>query len=141
MALGLAIVLAFWALPFFNRLADTEIKTSLYFTPKLFIVLIGFALFLGGLAGLYPAFYLSGVRLVKNFKRGNAREGGLFSLRKTLVVFQFSLSIILIVAMMVSWQQLHFMENQVLGFDKEQVLAIPLRTQKQSFAAQGLIRE
>jgi len=77
---------------------------------------------------------------VKVFKQGRGGRGGL-SLRKTLVVFQFTLSAILIVATIVCWQQLHFMQTRDLGFDQEQVVAIPLRTQKQSALSQVLKQE
>lgn len=134
MALALAIGLVILCLPAFNQVAATQISLSGYFSWKLLFVLSGLVVLLGTVAGIYPAFYLSGLRLVKVFKNSGGRKGSLLPLRKVLVVFQFTLSVILIVATMVTGRQLHYMQTQDLGFDKEQVVAIPMYTQTQSLA-------
>ncbi|HEY4335626.1 MAG TPA: ABC transporter permease, partial [Puia sp.] len=140
LALLLAIGIAIAILPLFNLLAGTQISAGAYLTGPVVLLIIGFAAVLGIFAGLYPAIYLSGVQLVKVFKQGRGAPGG-FSLRKILVVFQFTLSAVLIVATIVCWQQLHFMQTRDLGFDQEQVVAIPLRTLKQSSLSQTLKQE
>jgi putative ABC transport system permease protein len=66
------------------------------------------------------------------FKNTTEKKGSLFSLRKALVVFQFALSIILIIATIIALQQLQYMQSQNLGFEKEQVVAIPLRDQSET---------
>jgi putative ABC transport system permease protein len=140
LALLLAIGIAIIILPLFNQLAGTQIAAGTYLTAPVVLLIAGFVVVLGVIAGLYPAIYLSGVQLVKVFKQGRGARGGL-SLRKVLVVFQFTLSAMLIVATIVCWQQLHFMQTRDLGFDQEQVVAVPLRTAKQSFASQLLKQE
>jgi putative ABC transport system permease protein len=138
MALTGAIGIALFCLPVFNRLAGTQISLGAYFSWGLFGLLIASVVILGIVAGLYPAFYLSNVRLANLFKKSPDKGGGLLSLRKALVVFQFTLSAILIVATIVAWQQLHYMQSQNLGFDKEQVVAIRLRNDAQGRAKESL---
>ncbi|HVU97884.1 MAG TPA: ABC transporter permease [Puia sp.] len=140
LALVLAIGIAITVLPVFNELAGTQISAGTYLTAPVILLVAGFVAVLGIFAGLYPAMYLSGVQLVKVFKQGRGGRGGL-SLRKVLVVFQFTLSAILIVATIVCWQQLHFMQTRNLGFDQQQVVAVPLRTEKQARSAQLLKQE
>jgi putative ABC transport system permease protein len=140
LALALSIGLATTLLPLFNQLAGTRISAETYLSWRIGTRILGFILLLGTAAGLYPAIYLSGVKLVSVFKIGKGRGGGL-SLRKVLVVFQFTLSTILIVATIVCWQQLHFMQTRDLGFDQQQVVAIPLRTVKQTRLSQTLKQE
>lgn len=126
-ALLLGISLALACLPFFNGLTGTLLSISDYLSWKLLLSLIAFAIVVGVIAGTYPAFYLLQVRPVKVFKNITEKKGSLLSFRKVLVVFQFTLSVVLIVATIVVSQQLHYMQSQNLGFDKEQVVVIPLR--------------
>jgi putative ABC transport system permease protein len=140
-ALLLAVGLAQLGLPLFNKIADTQISLSAHFTWRLLLSSIAFAFTLGIIAGIYPAFYLSHIRPVKVFKNVVEKTGSLLSLRKSLVVFQFTLSVVLIVATIIALQQLHYMQSQNLGFDKEQVVAIPLRNQTQSLAKETIKRE
>jgi putative ABC transport system permease protein len=141
LALALAIGIATATLPLFNQLAGTAITAQAWLSGRLFLLVLGFVFFLGAIAGLYPAVYLSGIRLVSIFRQGRGAGSGGLSLRKTLVVFQFTLSAILIVATIVCWQQLHYMQTRDLGFDQEQVVSIPLRTAKQNISAETLKQE
>lgn len=140
-ALLIAVGLAELTLPLFNDIAGTGISLGAHFSRGLLLSLIEFAIGLGIIAGIYPAFYLSNIRPVKAFKNAVQKKGSLLSLRKSLVVFQFTLSIILIIATIVSVQQLHYMQSHDLGFNKEQLVAIPLRNQAQSLAKETLKRE
>ena len=126
-ALFLSIALTQVCLPLFNRLAGTQITLWSRLSLSLSISLVAFAILLGIGAGFYPAFYLSQVKPIKVFKNIMEKTGSLLLLRKVLVIFQFSLSIILIIATIIALQQLDYMQSQSLGFDKEQVLTIPLR--------------
>lgn len=123
----LGISLALICLPFFNGLTGTLLFASDYFSWNVLLFLIVFAIVVGVIAGAYPAFYLSQFHPVKVFKNVTETKGSLLSFRKALVVFQFILSVVLIVATIIVSQQLHYMQSQNLGFDKEQVVVIPLR--------------
>lgn len=120
---ALATLFAWLLLPQFNTIAGTSIVfpwTEWWLLP----VLITGALVIGLIAGCYPAFYLSGFKPI-NVLKGNVVRGAKASgLRSTLVVFQFTTSIILIVSTVVIYNQLNFMINREPGFDKEQVLML-----------------
>ena len=117
LGLGLATVL----LPYFNQLADREMVIN--FTSILPIVLTGSVL-VGILAGIYPAFFLSAFSPVKVLK-GNLsmgmKSGGL---RKVLVTFQFFVSILLIIGTFSIMNQMQYIQNKKLGFEKDQVLLV-----------------
>jgi putative ABC transport system permease protein len=117
-----ALVLAKLALPYFNMLAAKQLQLN--FSP---VVLIGLTL-LGVLAGLmagsYPAFFLSAFNPVSVMKGTFTGSGKGAWLRNGLVIFQFWISIILIVGTLVVSDQMRFMQTKSLGFDKEQVLII-----------------
>jgi len=131
MALTLASVLTYAALPLFNAFAATQLTVN--FTWPLILNMAGFALGLGVVAGIYPAFYLSQAKPIKVLKNIIDKKGGMLNLRRALVVFQFSLSVVLIIATIVALQQLHYMQTKNLGLNNQQVLAIPLRNQQESF--------
>lgn len=140
-ALLLALGLSQALLPLFNKLAGTQISQGIEFSIPLVLRLVLFVIALGIAAGIYPAFYLSGIRPIKTLKKAFLKPGRTVSLRKALVVFQFSLSIILIIATIVALQQLKFMQSRKLGFDKEQVVTIPLRNQAESQAKELIKKE
>jgi len=140
-SLVFAVALAQAFLPFFNTIADTQISLISHVSVSGIAVLTGFTMLLGIVAGGYPALYLSRVRTIRALKKISDHQSGLLSLRKALVVFQFSLSIILIIATIIALQQLHYMQSRDLGFDKEQVIAINLRTQAESNAKEIIKKE
>ena len=119
----LATALAAALLPFFNRLAGTSMQfpwTAGWLAPGVVLS----SLLLGFITGLYPAFYLSAFRPAQVLK-GNISRGARHSgLRSGLVVFQFTTSVILIIATIVVYGQMHFILNRKMGFDKDQVLLI-----------------
>ncbi len=123
-SLAIAVVLAWAALPFFNGISEKEMALSDLNHWFMIKALIGMALFIGLLAGSYPAFFISAFRPVNilkdrmnaGFKTGPFRSG--------LVVFQFTASIILIIGTLVIFNQLRYIQNKKLGFDKEQVLIL-----------------
>ena len=125
LALILAVVAAGLLLPLFNTLAGKAISLNALLSAKNAAILLGFGLFVGILAGAYPAFLLSFSNITAVLKGSSALQTGHRStLRSGLVVFQFAVSGALIVATIVAYQQLHFMQNKKTGFDKEQVLVI-----------------
>ncbi|MCP9752067.1 ABC transporter permease [Ferruginibacter sp. HRS2-29] len=123
-ALLIGILLVYVLLPFFNDLTGQHLKISLTNSPYALPLLIAFGLFTGILAGSYPAFFLSSFKPVEvlkgKFSTGKKSAG----LRSGLVVFQFIISISLIIGTTVVYKQLSYIRNKELGFDKEQVLVI-----------------
>lgn len=117
------IVIASVFLPYFNTLAAKQLTfpwLEWWFVPLMFTA----AVVVGVVAGLYPSFYLSAFRPIQVLK-GNISRGSKSSvMRSSLVVFQFTISIILIIGTFVIYKQVNFMLNAKLGYDKEQVLLI-----------------
>jgi len=127
LALILAIMIISTVLPWFNELSGKELSLITLMNTEALLILIGTALFAGIVAGCYPAFFLSAFRPVVVL-RGTMKTGLKGSiLRKVLVSFQFAISIVLVLGTMIVYQQLNFMKSQKLGFDKEQMLILPLR--------------
>src|SRR5688572_23209443 len=121
-ATGLAIGFAQIALPYFNGLAGKHL--TFIFSPLFVGGLLGISLFVGFMAGSYPAFALSSIQPILVMK-GNFSSNAKGSwLRNGLVVFQFFISIVLIVGTLVVSRQMEFMQNKSLGYDKEQIVVI-----------------
>src|SRR5262249_43359557 len=119
-ALGIALL----ALPMFNVLAGKQLHAEMLFSGRLLPVLVVLVFFVGVIAGSYPAFYLSGFQPIAVLK-GKIAAGFRSSwLRSGLVVFQFFISIGLIIATLVIYRQLQYIRNRDLGFNREQVLVI-----------------
>jgi putative ABC transport system permease protein len=122
----LAIFLTYFLLPLINQFTGKELHFPL--TLDFGVKFILFCLGLGVLAGSYPAIYVSGfVPAFSLFKSGNTRET--FTLfRQGLVVVQFMLSFLLITGSIIVINQHNFLRNKDLGFNKEQLMVIPLRS-------------
>jgi putative ABC transport system permease protein len=121
--IALALVKIF--LRFFNNLTQKDIH--FFDKPSLLGWIAGLTILTGLLAGIYPAFYLSSFKPVSIIKGKIINSFSATTVRKGLVVFQFTISICLILAVIVIWQQLKFVNNQQLGFNKEQKLVLPLQ--------------
>jgi putative ABC transport system permease protein len=118
----IAVLVAYCLLPSFNDLVEKQLQFA--FRIDLIFGLLGFSILVGILAGLYPAFALSGFSPVIVMKGNFSASSKGAWLRNGLVVFQFMISIILIVGTIVVGQQMNFMQNKSLGFDKSQVLMV-----------------
>ncbi len=125
LALVLAIALAMLCLPLFNGITHKNLRA--FDKPVLICWIIGLALLTGLLSGLYPAFYLSAFKPVSVLKGKILNSFSATTIRKGLVVFQFTVSVCLIFGAVVIWQQLDFLKNQQLGFNKEQQIILPLQ--------------
>lgn len=117
--IGLTVGVLF--IPFFNDFADRQMV--LEFLPNLAIVATG-SILVGFLAGLYPAFFLSAFSPAKVLKGNVSTSGKSGGLRKVLVSFQFFVSILLIIATFSILNQLNYIQNRKLGFDRERVLIV-----------------
>ncbi|MBS1933627.1 MAG: ABC transporter permease [Bacteroidetes bacterium] len=123
-AFVLAVLLCALLMPLFNQLAGKTISADIFSKPVNIVSLFILAVAIGVVAGIYPSLVLSSFKPV-NVLKGRFSSGtqGLL-LRKGLVVFQFAISIMLIIGTIVVYTQLGFMRNQDLGFSKEQTMVV-----------------
>jgi putative ABC transport system permease protein len=125
-ALVISLVLIYLLLPGFNTLANKHLPFSYVMQGKVVLSLLAIVIFAGVVGGSYPAFYLSGFNPVDVLKGKLASKGGSVIFRKVLVVSQFSISIFMLISTLVVFDQLQFLRNKDLGFDKERVVRINL---------------
>lgn len=123
-AMLLAFVLVIILLPYFNQLSGKHFNTDFIFNLRAIAAILGMCLLVGALAGIYPAFFLSSFNTIKVLKGSGATLGGgrKSILRSGLVVFQFFVSTALIIATIIVYRQLHYMQDKKLGYNKEQVV-------------------
>jgi putative ABC transport system permease protein len=125
-ALVVSMILIYALLPAFNTLANKELPFSYILQPIVLYSLLGVILFVGVVGGSYPAFYLSGFNPVNVLKGKLAAKGGSLVFRKVLVVAQFAISIFMLISTLIVFDQLQFIRNKDLGFDKSRVIRIEL---------------
>ena len=123
-ALVIAILIACLLLPYFNQLAGKDIYTSTLFQPAMLLSLVALMLIVGLLAGSYPAFFLSSFKPIEVLKGKLAAGFKRSWLRNALVVFQFVISIVLIFGTVVIYNQLNYIHNKDVGFNRSQVITI-----------------
>ena len=111
------------ALPVFNTIANKDLNFD--FNIKIISAFVGLGFLVSFIAGLYPAFYLSSFKPIDVLKGKLTPGNKSFGLRIGLVVFQFFISVALIISTMVVWQQMKFIQSKNLGYDKEQLLTLP----------------
>ncbi len=122
-ALALSCVLIYYTLPVFNSIAGKHLVFSL--NLQIVAMLLGFGVIAGVAAGLYPAFFLSAFKPISVLKGRLTAANRSFGLRSGLVVFQFVISVSLIIGTLVVYKQMSFIHKIDLGYVKEQVLTIP----------------
>ena len=128
-AVVIASVATMLILPSLNNFTGKTISFNPVTNPLLSLLLIAAALLIGVLAGIYPAFILSGFQPIKVLKgdRPGGRASHVSWLRQGLVITQFALSVLLIVSTMIVYRQINYLHNKDLGFNKDQVLLIPIQ--------------
>ena len=121
----LAVLLAQCLIPGFNALTGKQLALNLFGNWHLIPIISVLVLMIGLLAGSYPAFYLASFRPIFILRKSNSRgTSGNPKMRSLLVVIQFIISIILIIGTYVVYQQLQFIQNKRLGFEKENIIVI-----------------
>ena len=130
MAFIIAILLCSLLLPLFNQLAGKPVSTAFFYHPLYIISLFFIAIGIGIIAGFYPSLVLSSFKPVAVLKGRFATGTRGILLRKGLVIFQFTISIILIIGTVIVYTQLNYMRSQDLGFNKDQTMVIDTNQDK-----------
>ncbi len=128
MGLLTALPILVLALPYLNHITQADISLSFLANYKFWLLLLGTGVLTGLLAGSYPAFYLSAFRPVKVLKGNFSSHLSSVGIRRILVIFQFSLSVIFITAIIVIYSQLNFIKNKDLGFNSSQKIVLSFHT-------------
>jgi putative ABC transport system permease protein len=136
-SLLIGIVLVQLALPSFKRLAGKEFESGQLLGPSILLGLLGIIIVTGIIAGSFPAFILSSFDPITVLKGKLSSASKNITLRKMLVVFQFSISIFMIAGILVIIRQLDYIKNINLGFDKEQMVVIPFFGNRQNEEGAG----
>ncbi|RAV99529.1 ABC transporter permease [Pseudochryseolinea flava] len=126
LALVIAFVLVNALLPLFNTFTGKTIELEHLWRPEIIGTIVLFTVVTGTLSGCYPAFFLSALKPSAAIKGAKSAGGG--TLRQALVVFQFGLAVMLILATFVAWDQLSFIQNKHLGFDHNQIIVMDINT-------------
>lgn len=125
-SMAFSLVIVKLASPFFNNLAGREIPLNLFTNPIIIAGLVIIVLFIGLVAGSYPAFFLSSFKPIRVLKGQLQKGANKSKLRSGLVVFQFAISIMLVIGTSIVLNQLHYMRSKNPGFDKQQILVLSL---------------
>ncbi len=126
LAIVLAVLLAQVMLPVFNGLTGKSLAFQYGTDPMLWVSIAAILLFVGVAGGAYPAFMLSSYEPGDIFKTTSQAGTGGSRLRRSLVVFQFAVSVVLIVGTAVIYQQLRYIQDKDLGFNEEQLVVLPM---------------
>ncbi|SDB48815.1 putative ABC transport system permease protein [Flavobacteriaceae bacterium MAR_2010_188] len=123
-ALIISVFFVWLLIPWFNGIAGKELSMSVFLSPLYIILIVSLPFIVGAMAGIYPAFYLSSFKPIAVLK-GKVNAGSKKDyFRSSLVIFQFTTSIILIIGTIVIYKQLDHIQNSKIGFDKEQVMVV-----------------
>lgn len=126
-----SLLLVYFAIPMFNNVLGTSLDMILLTHPLAVALLIGFVILVGLLSGLYPAAVISKMKPAKVLKGSYKSSSKGVLLRNSLITLQFVISIVMIVGSIIISQQMNFMQNKDLGFEKDNVLVV-----KKSFQLQ-----
>jgi putative ABC transport system permease protein len=127
-AVLLSMVLVILFLPVFNTLAGKSFSIHTLLQPFNIFLLFCILLFTGLVGGSYPAFYLSGFQPVSILKGALSKASGNVNLRRTLVVLQFSISMIMLICTWVVYSQLAYLRKKDVGFNRDQVMMVTVNT-------------
>jgi putative ABC transport system permease protein len=133
----LAFLCFYFSLPWLNKLSAQELSTSILLKWQVIIPLLLTPFLIGFISGVYPALFMSSFQPVKTLKGLFKVAGSSINFRKVLVVTQFAISIILIITTIIVFQQLHFIQNASLGYNKNHIVTLSyynqLNNQYESF--------
>ncbi|MEQ9438280.1 MAG: FtsX-like permease family protein [Cyclobacteriaceae bacterium] len=120
------VAFVLYATPF-NELIEKDLSLNLLKNPLLLTGAIGITLFMGLVSGLYPAFYLPSLTAIQSLKGAFKSTSSGIALRKTLVILQFTISIAVVICTLLMQDQIRYVRNQELGFNREHLLLVPIQ--------------
>ena len=125
---GMLVSILFCALlvPWFNKLTGLSVNISILGNSSILLLMVGIVLLVSVIAGLYPALLASGAHLGMVLKSGTRISSAGGMLRKTMIVFQFTVSVVLIATTIIVTEQLRFIRNKDLGYNKDHVVVLPV---------------
>ncbi|MCF8304414.1 MAG: ABC transporter permease [Bacteroidales bacterium] len=126
----IALIIVEITLPHYNNFINKELHLGMLTEPALVMAVAIILILTGVLAGLYPAFYLSSYKPIKVLKGTVDKLPGKFNFRQVLVMAQFIFSIALIIGTITSYLQLSYLQNKPLGWDKENIITIPVENER-----------
>jgi putative ABC transport system permease protein len=126
LALPLALLLAYTVLPAFNSLLMTRLQTNYFQSLPFILSIFGITLVASLISGSYPALYLSAFKPVQSLRGELKSRKGILRLRSLLVIFQFSVSIILIISTIAIYHQMKYIQNRDLGFNKDFIVNVSI---------------
>ncbi|MEO8109655.1 MAG: ABC transporter permease [Ginsengibacter sp.] len=127
-AVLLSVLLVMLLLPAFNTISGKSFTIGTILQPFNILLLLAIGLLTGLVGGSYPAFYLSSFQPVSILKGALSKASGNVNLRRTLVVLQFAISMIMLICTWVVYSQLTYLQKKDLGFDKSQVMTVTVNT-------------
>lgn len=128
LAFLLALFVVELVLPFFNAFVGKQITLGQALQPEAIFTFLGLTVLVGLLSGSYPAFFLSRLQAVRVLKGGAEKLARISNLRRALVVLQFILSVVMMIAALVVYQQMNYVRNKHLGFDREHLMVIDINS-------------
>jgi putative ABC transport system permease protein len=131
-ALPIAILLAELFLPFFNYLSGKELVSHYFNNLSLLAALVGIILCVGLISGIVPALFISGFQPTAILREMLKTSSFIPVLRRSLVVFQFSISIVLIISTLIIYDQLDYMRTKKLGFNKNHLVNIAIKNNEEA---------
>ena len=123
-SLLIALLIIETVMPGFNNFAGKDLSLNSFFELQNFLILVIIVIGCGVLAGLYPAFYLSRFNPMIVLHKNEEPRGTKFSVRQVLVVFQFSISILLIIGTVIAYLQINYFYDKPLGYDQENLFVL-----------------
>ncbi|MEO6129972.1 MAG: ABC transporter permease, partial [Ferruginibacter sp.] len=124
-AIIIAFICLYFTLPWLNKISGQELSLSILMKWQILVPVFCAPFIVGILSGLYPAFFMSSFKPIETLKGLFKAGSGNISFRKVLVIAQFSISIVLIITTIIVFQQLRYMQNTSLGYDKEHLITLP----------------
>ncbi|MEO6491177.1 MAG: ABC transporter permease [Ferruginibacter sp.] len=129
-SLVFTLIMVKYLLPFFNAFTEKELVLGVGTDYRIWIGILSILVIVTMLSGIYPALFQSGLKPYQLFKSKKSTGNGTLSIRRPLVVFQFSLSIIMIVATIVVYMQMKYINTKDMGFKKDQMVVIDINSGK-----------